>query len=373
MVKRYRAGSNTNPSVADNAFLQRKEIMFLSTGCTLLNCIIGFKRGGWPFGRMVNIIGDKSTGKTLLAEEAIANLFLKDADGEPMYPGASAHYRETESAFDLSYAQALGVDVGRVDFGPQGSETHWRTIEQVMDDLRLVLDNFDAKVSAKVQALKKNKANSKRKLVDLENQVIKRMPVSLYIIDSLDALSSEVELDRDIHEGSYGLAKQKIFGELCRTEIGRIKRAKICLMIISQTRDRIGPMIRGKKYRRHCDKVLDFYASAVIYLADLGKVYETRKGIKRPVAIRVKAKADKNKIAMPFRECVFELRFGYGIDDEYACLDYLKEVKRLGDVGLEKVPDNLDRIDITQLKEKTVEVFLDVEGMFLPLKPKYAA
>jgi recombination protein RecA len=369
MVARYRPGAETP---ASNPFLTREEVTVLSTGCTLLNCIIGFKKGGWPFGRMVNIIGDKSTGKTLLAEEAIANLFMK-VDGEPLYPGAKAHYRECESAFDPSYAQALGVPVDRIDFGPQGADTHWQTMEQVLDDLRSVLNKFDAEVAEKVQALKKQKAGRKKKNHELEAMVIKKMPVSLYIIDSLDALSSEVELARDIHEGSYNLTKQKIFGELCRSEIGRIKRAKMCLMIISQTRDRIGTMIRGKKYRRHCDKVLDFYSSVVIYLADLGKVVETRKGIKRPVAIRVKAKADKNKIAMPFRECVFELRFGYGIDDEYACLDYLKEVKRLRDVGLTEVPDSLDGINVAQLKEKTIGVFLDVEGMFLPTKGKYAA
>lgn len=372
MVERFRATSPA-PSGSENVFLDRKEITYLDTGCTLLNCIIGFKRGGWPFGRMVNIIGDKSTGKTLLAEEAIANLFLKGPDGKPLWPGAKAYYRETEAAFDLSYAKSLGVDVDKVDFGPDGPETLWSTMEQIILDIRRILDKFDADVKEKAQALKKTKTGRRKKMLELEATAIKTMPPSLYIIDSLDSLSCEVELGRDIKEGSYNLAKQKLFGELMRTEVGRIKRSKMCLMIISQTRDRIGAMIRGKQYRRHCDKVLDFYSSIVLYLADLGKVYETKKGIKRPVSIKVKAKADKNKVAMPFRECVFELRFGYGIDDEFACLDYLKEVKRLRDVGLTEVPDSLRDVDIPRLKEKTLEVFLDIEGMFTPKKGKYAA
>lgn len=371
MVERYRA--NSAPSGSGNPFLDRREINFLPTGCTLLDCVVGGRRGGWPFGRMVNIIGDKSTGKTLLAEEAFANLFMKSASGVALYPGAKGYYRETESAFDISYAQALGVDVGQIDFGANGIDTYWQTMEDVMEDLERILGNREVAVLEKARLLKKKKGNKNKKLERLEIEVAKMMPPILYVIDSLDALTTRTEIKRDLDEGSYNLEKQKIFGKLFRMLVGRIKRANMCLMIISQTRDRIGPMIRGKKYRRHCDKVLDFYASAVIYLADLGKVYETKKTIKRPVAIRIKAKADKNKITTPFRECVFELRFGYGIDDEYACLDYLKEVKRLGVMGLKDVPDTLRDINVEQLKQKTVEVFGEIEGMFLPAKGKYAA
>jgi recombination protein RecA len=371
MVERYRA--NSNPSGPGNPFLDRKEIKFLTTGCTLLNCVIGGRRGGWPFGRMVNIIGDKSTGKTLLAEEAFANLFMKK-NGVALYPGAKGYYRETESAFDVSYARALGVDVSRIDFGPNGPDTHWQMMEDVMEDLERILGDYEAKALEKARVLKKLKGNRSKSLDQLVIAAAKTLPPTLYVIDSLDALTTRAEIKRDLDEGSYNLEKQKIFGKLFRTMVGRIKRANMCLMIISQTRDRIGPMIRGRKYRRHCDKVLDFYASVVIYLADLGKVYETKKNIKRPVAIRVRARADKNKIYVPFKECVFELRFGYGIDDEFACLDYLKEVKRLEDFGLSKVPESLSAdIDVERLRQTTIDVFADVEGMFLPAKGKYAA
>jgi RecA/RadA recombinase/intein/homing endonuclease len=320
---------------------------------------------------------------TLLAEEAIANLQLS-------YPEAKAYYREAEAAFDASYATSLGVDVDKITFGPKGpaklediKDYHWQTIEAVIDDLRRVLDAFDfeverrVKVATELQVNKKRlakKGTDKKKILrELEVEVLASMPPCVYVVDSLDALSSETELKRDIHEGSYNLTKQKLLGELFRTEVGRIKRAKMLMIIISQIRDRIGAMIRGAKYTRAGGRALDFYASVVIFLADLGKVYETNKGIKRPVAIKVKAKANKNKITQPFRECVFELRFGYGIDDEYACLDYLKEVGRLGDMGLEKVPDNLKKIDVPRLKMTTVKVFGEIEGMFLPPKGKYAA
>ena len=375
MVERYRATAAPSAPEA-NPFLERKEITFLTTGCTLLDCVIAGNsngRGGWPFGRMVNIVGDKSTGKTLLVEEAFANLFMKKPDGKPAYPGAKGYYRETEAAFDVSYAKALGVDTSKIDFGPDGPDTHWQTMEDVMEDLERILDKRDEEITEKAKLLKKQKGNRSKKLGALEVEAAKTMPPILYAIDSLDALTTRQEIKRDLDEGSYNLEKQKIFGKLFRTMVGRMKRANLLLIIISQTRDRIGPMIRGVKYRRHCDKVLNFYASAVIYLADLGKVKETHKGLTRPVAIKVKAAAHKNKITMPFRECVFELRFGYGIDDEWACLEYLKEVKRLKDIGLSELPDDLRRIDIARLKQKTAEVYIDIEKMFLPAKGKYAA
>jgi RecA/RadA recombinase len=314
---------------------------------------------------MVNIIGDKSTGKTLLAEEAMV-LFTRRFRKKP-------HYRETESAFDKSYYESLGGDPAMIDFGPNGSDTHWNAIEQIIDDMTKLMDTIEDGVKIKAKKLKEQRANKKRKLGDIEGDLWKKLDPEMYIIDSLDSLSSEDELKRNIHDGSYNLSKQKLFGEFMRKEIGRIKKCKILFMIISQTRDRIGPMIRGKKYRRHCDKVLDFYASAVIYLSDLGKVKETNKGITRPVAIKIKAKVEKNKVAMPFRECVFELRFGYGIDDEWACVDYLKEVKRLGEMGWKEPPKTLKGVDIEKLKRVTVKVWRDIETMFVPPKGKYAA
>ena len=362
MVERYRPGTAAVVTAPENPFLGRSKLVFLSSGCTLLDCIIG---GGWPFKRIVNVIGDKSTGKTLLAEEAMLLFYRK-------YKRKS-RYRETESAFDNSYFDSLGGDASKmIDFGPEGSDTHWQTVEQLIDDLSGLMDKIEDSIRAKAKKLKEQKANKKKLLKDLEVQLWKETPPELYIIDSLDSLSSEDEVKRDIHEGSYNLSKQKLLGEFFRKEVGRLKKCNILLFIISQTRDRIGPMIRGKKYRRHCDKVLDFYCSAVVYLADLGKVYETNKGIKRPVAIKIKAKCDKNKISMPFRECTFELVFGYGTDDDFACLDYLKEVGRLKDMGLKEYPKSLKGIDLVKLKVVTQKVWLDIESMFMPERGKYA-
>jgi recombination protein RecA len=380
MVERYRpTAAALTPSVSErtNLFLERKEITFLPSGCTLLDCIMG---GGWPLGRVVNIVGDKSTGKTLLAEEAMANFHIK-------YPRGKVYYRETEAAFDESYFKALGGSPEKVDFGPDGVDTHWQTVEAIQNDLGMILDKYDAEVAEKAKVLreknKRKKTYTAKMALDAARET---MLPALYIVDSLDALSSEAELSRAVKRrkafakgsqeelsGTYNLEKPKIMGEFFREEIKRIKRSKICIMIISQIRDRIGAMIRGVKYTRTGGRALDFYASIVLYLAEIGKVPETIKGIKRVVAIKVKAKATKNKITVPHRECEFEIRFGWGVDDEYASLDFLKTVNKLSAIGLKEYPKSLKDIDKDLLRKKTIQVWREIEEGFAPPKGKYAA
>jgi RecA/RadA recombinase len=379
MVERYRpTAAALTPSVSErtNLFLERKEITFLPSGCTLLDCVMG---GGWGFGRVYNVVGDKSTGKTLLAEEAMANFHLK-------YPKGKCYYRETEAAFDESYFKALGGNPETVDFGPDGADTHWQTIEAIQNDIGVILDKYDEEVATKAKALreknKRKKTYTAKMALDAARET---MLPALYIVDSLDALSSEAELGRAAKRrkafakgtqeelaGSYNLEKPKIMGEFFREEIKRIKRSRICIIIISQIRDRIGAMIRGVKYTRTGGRALDFYASVVLYLADLGKVPETIKGIKRVVGIKVKAKATKNKITVPHRECEFEIRFGWGMDDEYASLDFLKAVNRLNVMGLKEYPKSLKDIDKDKLRKKTIEVWNEIELGFAPPRGKYA-
>src|SRR5258708_1816883 len=98
---------------------------FIASGCKLLDCVIG---GGWPLGRIVNIVGDRSTGKTLLAMEAMANFLTR-------YPKGKAYYRETEAAFDKEYAMALGIPMDRVDM-----EETPDTVEAVFEDLERIVE-----------------------------------------------------------------------------------------------------------------------------------------------------------------------------------------------------------------------------------------
>jgi len=309
---------------------------FIPSGCKLLDCTLA---GGWPLGRIVNIVGDRSTGKTLLAMEALANFISK-------YPKGKPFYRETESAFDSEYAKALGIPMDQVDM-----RGDLDTVEQLHDDLEHVV----------------NKAGSHP---------------SLYVLDCLDALSDTAEMERKIGDGSYGAAKAKKLSELFRRLVRKLSTKKVCVIIISQVRDNIGVMF-GEKHSRSGGKALDFYASVVLWLAKLKTLSETQKGVKRATGIRILANCKKNKIGLPFRRCEFGIRFGYGIEDVRASLEWLDEVKRLDMLDLtkddiEKTLADIERLEPGQAAEMREEInqvaetaWYEIERDFLPPRRKY--
>lgn len=328
-------------------FSPPSKLKFFRSGCTTLDCVIS-KGRGWPLGRIINIVGDKSTGKTLLAIEAATN-FAK------AYPDGKVFYRESEEAFDESYAAGIGLPIDRVDFGEEGGERKlWETIEDVFEDLQKC-----------IKACKDDKVPA------------------LYIIDSLDALSDKDEMKRSMEEGSYNLTKQKKLGQLFRRLVRQIGEAQICVIVISQVRDKIG-VVFGKKTTRTGGRALDFYASLIFYLAHIETEYKTKKGARRAVGVRIKVKCEKNKVVDPFRECEFFIRFGYGIDDLEACLNWLIQNKRLDALDLSKKEaedlinkqDSLDddeyRAIYKQARKAVRVAWSQIETSFLPKRKKYA-
>lgn len=305
-------------------------IAFISSGCKLLDLALG---GGWAENRIFNIVGDKSTGKTLLCIEAAANFVMKYDQGE-------VKYREAEQAFDEKYAEALGMPMQNVDFG----DTPLDTVEDLFDDL---------------------------------NDVIKRKrkgPV-LYLCDSLDALSDRAEMDRDMDKGSYGAEKAKKLSQMFRRLVRDMGRTNITLGIVSQVRDKIGAMF-GRKTTRSGGRALDFYASQVLYLAHIGIVKKNVSGIRRATGVRIKAHVDKNKVSLAYREAEFNIKFGYGVDDALACLEWLNEGGWLKytDIKKEEIKERARNMhgdefaDIAKLVEKR---WYELEKQFIPNRKKY--
>lgn len=317
----------------------KADIAFIASGCLTLDMALG---GGWAEDRICNIVGDKSSGKTLLAIEAAANFGLK-------YTKGKIRYREAEAAFDTAYAESLGMPIHRVDFGKS-----LETVEDLFEDLEKVI------------------AGS-------------RGQPELYIVDSLDALSDRAELARDMDEGTYGAQKAKNLSQMFRRTVRRLGRARVTVMIISQVRSKIGVSF-GRGTTRSGGRALDFYASQVLYLnsADLEK--KTMRGETRAVGINVKARCDKNKISLPFRDAAFQIRFGYGVDSVGASLDWLKKIKRLEDIGLRSTmkDDDLRELkrqymtaDVTpgiaaaEIEDAVRKNWYEIETKFLPSKRKY--
>lgn len=254
-------------------------VQMFPSGSTLLDLV---NAGGWALGRVVNIVGDVSTGKTLLAIEAAANFArLRSA--------RSVRYCETEAAFDDSYAIKLGLpsDIQKA------SEV--RTVEDFYDDLLAFIKTLDGSGG-------------------------------LYILDSIDALSSQAEARREITDKStYATEKAKVIGEVFRRLVVDIAKKNCCLMLISQTRDNIGHMFVDKK--RSGGNSLDFYASQIVWLHELKKERREVSGVERTVGVRVRAQNKKNKLGEPFRQADFLLVFNYGVDDELSNIEWLRHNK----------------------------------------------
>jgi recombination protein RecA len=321
----------------------KTNIDFIGSGCALLDLALG---GGWAEGRIANIVGDKSTGKSLLCIEACANFAMK-------YPRGEIRYRESEAAFDIPYAEALGMPVERVDFG---------------DSLETVEDLFE----------------------DMTKVLARAKGPELYICDSLDALSDRSEMERSMDEGSYGTGKAKKMSELFRRLVRSLRDKKVTVIIVSQVRSAIGKSF-GRATTRTGGRALDFYASQVLYLSQKGKIPQVIDGLTRTTGIKIRALVDKNKIGLAHRDVDFDIQFGFGVDDVWACLCYLKKVKQLGSLEAEwfakgGVPDKMgkyfsavDKLKPAEYREEVKMIhrvvadhWFDVERQLVPTRRKYA-
>jgi len=281
VVERKRLSAKSGGVYFDN-----DPALFFSSGCALLDCVLG---GGWARRRTVNVVGDKSTGKTLLAIESIPNFYA-------VCPDAEVTYAECESAFDPHYAKSLGVPLDKVRF------PKFDTVEKLFKDL---------------EELTKSKPKN-----------------HLYIVDSLDALSTETEMEREIDASTFGAEKARQLSQLFRRITQPLEQCGVTLMIISQVRDNIGVTF-GKSDTRSGGRALDFYCSQVLWLTHKKRIASIKKGVERTVGVEVKAKCEKNKVGMPFRECQFPIYFGYGVEDVEAGAQWLSTITG----GLETLSD----------------------------------
>jgi recombination protein RecA len=255
----------------------REPVRAIPTGSIWLDSALGV--GGLPRGRVVEIYGPESSGKTSLALHAVANA---------QRAGGKAAFIDAEHALDPEYAQALGVDTGE-----------------------LLVSQPDTGEQA----------------LEIMDMLIKSGGIAIVVIDSVAALVPRAEIDGEMGASHVGL-QARLMSQALRKIVGTLNQTGTTAVFINQLREKVGVLF-GSPETTTGGKALKFYASVRI---DVRRI-ETLKDGAASVGNRTRAKVVKNKCAPPFKQAEFTIRFGRGICRESELVDLGTECEIITKTG----------------------------------------